>query len=347
MPLSMRRCALMLDVRHLVRWGRMRPFRVGVLLALSTAAMVAAATSVQATPPGKNGQILFSGDAGRHSQLFTIRPDGTGLTQLTRLRGDTVQGAWSPDGTRIALERDLARRAAVYVMGADGAGLRQLNPRKFTFSGEPGWSPNGRLISLGREIHNKKGDILDQGLNVIAPSGRHFRKLTNGRKARSFDGGGSFSPDSKRIAFSRVRASKRNRSEPGKSAAIFTIGANGRGLKRLTSYSGDYANPSWSPDGTKILFHSYTESRPRKSANLFTVRPNGTGLTQLTHFTGGRLQAFGVEWSPDGTQIAYHKVGPGINDLFLLSADGTNERRLTRLGPKVNPRQINWGTRQG
>jgi TolB protein len=325
----------------------MRPFKAAILLAVGTAAMVAVAISAQATTPGTNGQILFTGDVGRHSQLFTIRPDGTGLTRLTHLRGDTVQGAWSPDGTRIALERDFARRAAVYVMGVDGSGLRQLSPRRFTFSGEPGWSPNGRLIVLGREIHNKKGDILDQGLNVIAPSGSHFRKLTNGRKARSFDGGGSFSPDSKRIAFFRVRASKRSSSEPGNSAAIFTVNVNGRGLKRLTSYSADYANPSWSPDGTKILFHSYTESRPGKSANLFTVRPNGTGLTQLTHFTGGRLQAFGVEWSPDGTQIAYHKMGPGINDVFLLNADGTNERRLTRLGPKANPRQINWGTTQG
>jgi TolB protein len=330
----------------------MRPFKVAILLAVGTAAMAAVAVSAQATTPGTNGQILFSGDVGGHSQLFTIRPDGTGLTRLTHLRADALQGAWSPDGTRIALERDFARHAAVYVMGVDTSGLRQLSPRRFTFpggfAGEPGWSPNGRLIVFGREIHNKKGDdILDQGLNVIAPSGRHFRKLTNGRKARSFDGGGSFSPDSKRIAFFRTRASKQNSSEPGNSAAIFTVGVNGRGLKRLTSYSADYANPSWSPDGTKILFHSYTESRPRKSANLFTVRPDGTGLTQLTNFSGGGLQAFGVEWSPDGTQIAYHKVGAGINDLFLLNADGTNERRLTHLGPKANPRQINWGTRQG
>ena len=55
------------------------------------------------------------------------------------------------------------------------------------------------------------------------------------------------------------------------------------------------------------------------------MSPDGTGLTQLTHFTGGGLQAFGVEWSPDGAQIAYHKVGRVTNDLFLLNADGTND----------------------
>ena len=207
----------------------MRPFKGAILLAVGTAAMVAVAISAQATTPGTNGQILFSGDVGGHSQLFTIRPDGTGLTRLRHLRGDAVQGAWSPGGTRIALERDFARRAAVYVMGVNGSGLRQLSPRRFTFSGEPGWSPNGRLIVFGREVHDKKDHVVDQGLNVIAPSGRHFRKLTNGRNARSIRRR-RISPDSKRIAFYRVRASKRNSSEPGNTAAIFTV-ADGRGLR--------------------------------------------------------------------------------------------------------------------
>src|SRR5262249_18615194 len=81
------------------------------------------------------------------------------------------------------------------------------------------------------------------------------------------------------------------------------------------------------------------------TANLFTIRPDGSGRTQITHLSGDGFYAGKGAWSPDGTQIVYHKLAPGgINDLFLINADGTNERQLTHLGNDVNPSAVDGGT---
>jgi len=57
------------------------------------------------------------------SNVFTIRPDGSGLRQLTHARGGKVNNgadAWSPDGKRIAFVSNRAGAYQIYVMNADG-----------------------------------------------------------------------------------------------------------------------------------------------------------------------------------------------------------------------------------
>ena len=310
-----------------LRIGR-KPALAVVALTAGAAALAASSPSV-ARSPGTNGAVIFGGNVDKTRQLFTIRPDGTGMRQLTSLPGENNNGTWSPDNQRVAFERNLPKYAAVYVINADATGLRRVSHSQF--ASDPAWSPDGRRIVFARENHKPR---FETGITLADPDGRHVVKLTRGR----FDHPGDFSPDGRHITF--VRTGRRGGS------AIFVIGVNGRGLTRLTTYAPNYDRPTWSPDGRKILFNSYSDPHPGKSANVFTIRPNGTGLTQLTQITGGEINAFGAQWSPDGTQILYHKAGPGLSDLFLLDADGSNERQLTHLGPMVDPGAVDWGTSQ-
>src|SRR5215203_2768267 len=107
-------------------------------LAALTAAFAAtalAATS-QAAFRGKNGRILYAGQAGKFEQLFTVRPDGSGRRQITRF-GDSAGGSlrhWSPDGSRIVFTRRWDpdgpnEREQIYVANADGSELRPINLR--------------------------------------------------------------------------------------------------------------------------------------------------------------------------------------------------------------------------
>jgi hypothetical protein len=79
-------------------------------------------------------RIAFSspdpgGLSGVSSNVFTVRPDGTGLVKITNLRGGKAHNgldSWSPDGRKIAFARIGAGKAQIYIMNANGSGIAQL-----------------------------------------------------------------------------------------------------------------------------------------------------------------------------------------------------------------------------
>ena len=64
------------------------------------------------------------------SQFYTVRPDGTGLTQITRFPFDRrrlVSASFSPDGTQIVFAKaDRRGRGDIWLMGADGSNARPI-----------------------------------------------------------------------------------------------------------------------------------------------------------------------------------------------------------------------------
>ena len=123
--------------------------RLGIVLVISlTTALVAAATSAQATFEGRNGRIAFGSDrSGGTHNIFTMNPDGSGVRQLTFLTAD--QGAalaesWSPDGSKLVFEErnpDGSVRQ-IFEMNADGSNQHQLvsDPSYLDFN--PSFSPD-------------------------------------------------------------------------------------------------------------------------------------------------------------------------------------------------------------
>lgn len=79
---------------------------------------------------------------GSTPKIFVIKPDGTGLKQISSSSGSYDQNPdWSPDGTKIVFQRDVGFAAKVMVMNADGTNVKQLA------SGEtPAFSPDGTKI---------------------------------------------------------------------------------------------------------------------------------------------------------------------------------------------------------
>jgi hypothetical protein len=81
---------------------------LGVLAVL--AVLGAATTTTWAITPVERGKIVFRRylDAGRTTgALFTIRPDGTGVKQVTRPRRGVIDQYpdWSPNGQRLVFHR--------------------------------------------------------------------------------------------------------------------------------------------------------------------------------------------------------------------------------------------------
>lgn len=307
----------------------------------------AIAIPAQSTAPPKNGRILFQGNVGAGTQLFSIRPDGSGLVQVTHTPASQAAGGgvWSADGTMIAYSRDLHSRGRGEIARADGSHPHAITPRRFQFAGPGDWLPDGRRLvvsALSADPSSKRK--CDQGLRLVNTAGKLIRTITRitGPACRDerWDVDADVSPDGKRIVFD---------ADSFEGTAICVIGLNGRGRKCLTTRADDDAHPRWSPDGTKILFSSHHDpSRNRTGAttNLFTIRSDGSELTQITHLDGDGFYAGAGSWAPDGTQIVYRRQSPDGTDLFVIDVATGEEHQLTQLGETVHAAAPDWGTNQ-
>ena len=87
-------------------------------------------------------------------------------------------------------------------------------------------------------------------------------------------------------------------SERDGNAEIYVMESDGSGQTRLTDDPGEDRDPSWSPDGTKLVFASDRDG----DFDLYTMNLDGSGLTKIVDTEDD--EAWPV-WSPDGTMIAF------------------------------------------
>ncbi len=118
--------------------------------------------------------------------------------------------------------------------------------------------------------------------------------------------------------------------DPG-SDNIWVMNADGSGQTRLTESGGFDKEPSWSPDGTQIVFASDRES-DSMITDIYVMNADGSGQTRLTESGGSDYQP---SWSPDGTQLIFasdRESDSYIDDIWVMDADGSNQTRLTESG---------------
>jgi len=287
-----------------------------------------------------NGRIVFQAVVGRFPQVFTIEPDGSGLTQITHVPSKdpgAENPVWSPDGSTIAFDAKAGKGVNVFTLTA-GKGPRPLPLGVGAFNGDPAYSGDGAHISFDQDVGPAAPKV--HGIFIANADGSNAHRVTTGiRTTQAFETQSQWSPDGKRLVFMSVKNSKQ--------AAICVVNVDGTGLKRLTPWSLDAGNPDWSPDGREILFNPYWDPHPGKFSNIYSMRPDGSHKIQLTHARPG-VQSFAPAWSPDGRMIVFVRFTPagkknGRLDLFTMGRDGTHLRRITHM-PQAFPTNPDWGT---
>jgi dipeptidyl aminopeptidase/acylaminoacyl peptidase len=263
----------------------------------------ASAASTRAAFPGRNGLIVFASLRDGNYELYTMQPDASNQTRLTRNPAAEIDPAWSPEGGRIAFTSDRDGNPEVYLVATDGSGVQQLTQTQ-AFNVDPTWSPDGRRIAF---TSNRDGGDDIYAMNV---DGSDQTRLTTDPAA---DENPAWSPDGTTIAFASAR--------PG-TLSIYAMGADGSNPRRLTSGPGSDVSPSWSPDGKRIAFASDRDG----NYEIYVMNADGTQQTRLTRNFAADLDPV---WSPDGKAIAFTSARDANYEIYAMADDGSGQTRLT------------------
>jgi TolB protein len=265
-------------------------------------------SSYPALSPDGQTLVFQSNRTGRW-ELYTSKPDGSELKQLTNMPGDNVIPSWSPDGKQIVFARSAnpSNDSDIYIINADGSGLRQLT----NFPGDdshPHWAVNGRIVfNSAQTTPDPKADWSRQWHEVfsIKPDGSDLKQHTKCKTVCTFPG---LSPDGTKITYRKVvdvPGFNWDFSSAARNSEVFVANADGSNEVNISKNAAFDGWPMWSPDGRRIAFAS-NRVGPANVGQIFVVNADGTGLKQVTQGPHGYAQP---SWSPDGKRIyAYQNV---------------------------------------
>ena len=207
------------------------------------------------SPDGKRIVFTRSSTEGQlpRGDLWSVKPDGSGLTRLTKRDEGEIDaaGSFSPDGDTLAVTRtsynpDTRRTAnTIYVMDADGSNEKELIAQ----GSEPFYSPDGTKILFASD-RDRNGRFCIGGSCGVAgelyeanSNGRGLKRLT--KTATINESSPAWSPNGVRIAYQAGGVSEER---PG--SGIFVSNADGSCPTRFlvdTSLEYWYGNPIWRP----------------------------------------------------------------------------------------------------
>ena len=243
--------------------------------------------------------------------------DGSNLTNLTEDFAESDSHPdWSPEGTQIVFDSWRSGKAEIYILQADGSGVRQLTDGAED-NREPKWSPDGKWIAYHCSQASETG--IETRICVVSPDGQPAVEPIAGTTP-------IWSPASPegdvRLAFLCFQEGQSD---------ICTVRPDGSGTANLTNSLADEHSAAWSPDGNWLAF----VSNRGNDIDIYKVCATCPGELVAVRLTDEVRYATWPAWSPDGSQIAYADEPGGT--LLLVNADRSDAAYLTSgvLGPPI------------
>lgn len=218
---------------------------------------------------------------------------------------------------RIAFASHDEGKQGIYVARTDGSPPVRLTTGKYDLF--PRWSPGGTKIAFlsvrgkeDEEALRKYGSMFFHWIVwVMDADGTNLKRLT-----QTPAHGATWSPDGKKIAFVSGYEDPKNHHAGvgGNSSAIYVMDADGKNEKRITDVLGYDRQPSWSPDGTRLLYVS-----GRKLCDICSMKADGTDKRNLSNSTSADRSPI---WSPDGRRIVFCSDRGGASCIYAMDPDG-------------------------
>jgi eukaryotic-like serine/threonine-protein kinase len=278
---------------------------------------IATGSSVAIVPPGANTHfvgIAFSPDS---NYVLPTSYDNSmygNVTQVPLLGGPATtlvhdadtDGAISPDGTRLAVIRDVLQKGQSHLLVAarDGSHERILTtlplPERML---SPAWSPDGKRIAV---THGRSLYTID-----AATGAKTGVPLAEWRGAFY---GVTWSPRGDALIVSAVDE------RSGGHLQLLRVELASGAVASITDDDNDYAEP-------RAAGNALAAIRMKRQATLWSVAP-GAPAEELTRGVGSSDGLGGVAWTHDH-RIVYASAAAGTVDLWIANADGSSARQLT------------------
>ena len=267
-----------------------------------------------------------------------ISPDGSRVAYVTggavwtadvaggqsRKLHDGASPAWSPDGARIAL----LLKGQLWIVPLEGQAARLTTGEQKADRFQ--WSPDGKKIAFLTPAPSLKKpgaptvvDVNDLPRNQIMVVDAATRAVTSATSPEYsalgyeqwFPDGFSWSPDSRRIAFTWRPHAKAGSHHQGDLAVVNADGTRLEVLARRPGYDG---NPRWSPDGRQLAFISTGRYDWVRISNLLTLDLASRQVRNLSREFDESVKEF--HWTLDGSRL-YFVAGQGVStQVFVADA---------------------------
>lgn len=201
-------------------------------------------------------RIVFGNSVGTSvgGGIWIINADGTAGARIPNTAQNDAWPTFSPDGRQIAFVRFENRYNRLFVINADGTGLRSVMPDAQVHVEDPEWSPDG-----GRFAFSNGGDVF-----TVNADGTGLTNMTTAE--RSNERHPTWSPDGSRIAFVNLTDLK-------------VMPATGGGSTTIVTGQREMWEASWSPDGQQLAFVADVAGPLQEE--LWVVNADGSDLRRL------------------------------------------------------------------
>lgn len=300
----------------------------------------------------------------RDSSLWIMNADGTKNRFL--VEGSNAQ--WSPTGDRIAYTaqgKPKGNQVFVRYMDAEGA-VTQITHSERAPSGLA-WSPDGTQIAFAMLVEQKNTwsikmpkapegakwietphiverlhwrqdriGFTDDGymhLFVVPATGGTPRQLTSG----NFDDVSPYgrqqdslkwTPDGKSIVFAGLRAE--DQEYQWRETEIYAVDVASGNVRQLTKRKGPDANPTISPDGTKIAYTGYDWTKDTwVDSKLYVMNTDGSN----PHLVSGDWDRSpgALFWNSDSTGIYFTAQSEGAENVYFLPLTGASSGKVQQI----------------
>jgi Tol biopolymer transport system component len=308
-------------------------------------AIVAAALAGCGESDDRPHLVVYEASTGGVTNIFTIDPTTGETAQLTDADDFDGNPSWSPDRKHIVFssKRDDPEAFDLYVMDADGGNVRRLTETPDAGELSPRYSPDGKRIAY----------VSDDGDSwtvwEMSAAGDDKRRLAGSYDFAEFP---AWTPDGRLLYFAAIEEAAANAAGSSavdiyatsseNTAHIYSVDLRTLEVQTRIRTAGIDVCPHISPDGERLVYAS-TSTADSATHRIFShdLDSGDTTGASDTPLTDGSARSDYPDPSPDGSRLVFTSERDGNTEMYIMNADGTEQRRLTHT-PEMRENVPDW-----